>query len=81
MINIIVFIFENILNNDNFFTVIENSREDFEDNINIEEVKKEKITLPANYMINIYENIFNSLKELLNNHKIKLILNNCWLKK
>ena len=69
------FISENILNNDDFFTAIKKSKEDSKDSMNIEEDEKEKNIVPDNYVINIDENIFNNLKESLNNDKIKSYAN------
>ena len=68
------FISENILNNDDFFTAIKKSKEDSKDSMNIEEDEKEKNIVPDNYVINIDENIFNNLKESLND-KIKSYAN------
>ena len=69
------FISENILNNDDFFTAIKKLKEDSKDSMNIEEDEKEKNIVPDNYVINIDENIYNNLKESLNNDKIKSYAN------
>ena len=64
---------ENILNNDDFFTAIKEKKEDEKNGMNIEE--EEKVVIPDKSILNIDENIFNDLKNLMNNEQKKLYAN------
>lgn len=65
---------ENILNNDDFFTAIkETTKEDEKNNMNIEE--EENTIVPDKFILNIDENIFDNLKDLMNNEQKKLYSN------
>ena len=69
---------ENILNNDDFFTAIKDSKEEEEDKIEMsidEDKEEEKVIIPDNYILNIDLQIYNSLKEHLDNDEIKTCAN------
>ena len=68
----IISLSENILNNDDFFTAIKENKEDEKNDMNIEE---EKTFVPDKFILNIDENIFENLKDLMNIEQKKLYAN------
>ena len=65
---------ENILNNDDFFTAIKENKEE-ENQMPIEEEEEKKEIIADNYILNIDENIFNSLKEFMSYEERKKYAN------
>jgi len=65
---------EKMLNNDDFFTAIKESKDD-ENQMPIEEEDEKKEIIADNYILDIDENIFNNLKEFMSYEERKRYIN------